>query len=520
MKTLLLILLSLSSLLADKLLLLDEHRTYLAAKKQITMCVDPDWEPFEQIITTPKGPLHVGISADIIALIARRLEISIELVPARTWQESIQFSKDKRCDILSFVNQTPVREQWLIFTEPIFRDPNVLVAKQGSKMITDLKSEKLSIAFPRDTAMFERFSKDYPNLVFIPTYDEAEAFTLVAENKADLTLRSLIVTAYTIKKEGLFDLKIVGKPKEYENILRMGVSKEDIMLRDILNLGIATLTQADIDAIVNKHVHFTVEEINYFTVGFYVFLGLLVVIVLIVLWNYTLQRKLRKELRKNEVQTHHLLQKAKQAELSLVIGNISHQFRDALSKLSYINLALMSKLQKKQVIAPEELDSATKQVETSIEFMSDTMHTFLEFYRPTTQKTHFTIFESVQEILVILDTKLKQSNVHVAFSVQDNFSLFGIKNEWMQIWLNLLNNTMHQASKKAIKEVKVRITIDKECIVFEDNCLGFEPDILENLKTGNCERLGLAMCQSILEKYHWKLTFSNTPKGAKVNLYH
>jgi len=124
----------------------------------------------------------------------------------------------------------------------------------------------------------------------------------------------------------------------------------------------------------------------------------------------------------------------------------------------------------------------------------------------------------VQDILVILDTKLKQSNLHVAFNVQDNFSLFGIKNEWMQIWLNLLNNTMQQASKKAIKEVKVRITIDKECIVFEDNCLGFEPDILEKLNASKSERLGLAMCQSILEKYHWKITFSNTPKGAKVQM--
>ena len=482
------------------------------------MCVDPDWEPFEKIIATPKGPLHVGISADIIDLIAKRLEITIELLPTQTWQETLQFSKDKRCDILSFVNQTAKREQWLIFTEPIFKDPNVLVAKQDHKMITDLKQEKLSMALLRETAIYERFLNDYPNLVFIPTDTEAEAFALVSENKADLTLRSLIVTAYTIKKEGLFDLKIVGKPKEYENILRMGVLKEDVMLRDILNVGIATLTQADIDTIVNKHVRITVEEINYFTVGFYVFLGLLMVMALIVLWNYMLQQKLYTELRKNKVQAEHLFEKAKQAELAWVIGNISHQFRDSLSKLSYINLSLMSKLQQKQDISPEELASATGQVETSIEFMSDTMHTFLEFYRPTTQKIHFTIFESVQETLVILDTKLKQSNVHVVFSVQDNFSLFGIKNEWMQIWLNLLNNTMHQATKKEIKEVKVFITIDKECIVFEDNCLGVEPDVLEKLNKGECERLGLAMCQSILKKYYWKMTLSNTHKGAKVQM--
>jgi ABC-type amino acid transport substrate-binding protein len=125
------------------------------------------------------------------------------------------FSKQKKCDILSFLNETPKRKEWLVFTEPIFNDPNVLVGRIEKSYIDDISKVNLSIALPKNTAMGERFAKDFPNLTIIPTTSEDEAFKLVEEQKADLTLRSMIITAYTIKKNGLFNLKIVGEPKGY-----------------------------------------------------------------------------------------------------------------------------------------------------------------------------------------------------------------------------------------------------------------------------------------------------------------
>jgi len=73
-------------------------------KKNITMCVDPDWEPFEKINEDGE---HEGIAADIISLIATKLEIKIKLIPTKNWDESIKYSKEKKCDILSFLNETP-----------------------------------------------------------------------------------------------------------------------------------------------------------------------------------------------------------------------------------------------------------------------------------------------------------------------------------------------------------------------------------------------------------------------------
>jgi polar amino acid transport system substrate-binding protein len=223
LKSLLLLLLFSITVYAQKINLSVEQKEYLKQKKEITMCVDPDWEPFEIINEKEE---HEGIAADLIKLVSARLNIPIKLVPTKTWDETLRFSQYKMCDILSFVNQTPERQKWLVFTEPIFTDPNVLVARSDYPMIDDLSKINASIAFPKGTAMYERFSKDFPQLIFIPVDSENESFKLVENKKVDLTLRSLIVTAYTIKKEGIFNLKVVVKPANYANNLRMGVLKE------------------------------------------------------------------------------------------------------------------------------------------------------------------------------------------------------------------------------------------------------------------------------------------------------
>jgi ABC-type amino acid transport substrate-binding protein len=208
-----------------------EEEDYLSTKKVITMCVDPDWEPFEIL---DKNGKHVGIAADIIKLITSKLGIEIKIIPTKTWEESIEFSKAKKCDILSFLNQTPQRESWLTFTEPIFQDPNVIIGRVDNDAIDDLSKIKASIAIPKGTAMYERFEKDFPNLIIIPVNSENEAFEFVEQKKADLTVRSMIISAYTIKEKGLFNLKIINQPKNYENYLKMGIIKEEPILRDIL----------------------------------------------------------------------------------------------------------------------------------------------------------------------------------------------------------------------------------------------------------------------------------------------
>lgn len=64
----------------------------------------------------------------------------------------------------------------------------------------------------------------------------------------------MIITAYTIKEQGLFNLKILHQPKNYENFLRIGVIKDEEILVEILNKAIEQITSNEIQTIVNKWV--------------------------------------------------------------------------------------------------------------------------------------------------------------------------------------------------------------------------------------------------------------------------
>jgi diguanylate cyclase (GGDEF)-like protein len=259
-----------------------QEKAYLATVGSVKMCVDPDWTPFERI---NKQGQHEGIAADLIQLIAQRVGINIELYPVKNWDESLAASKAGRCQIMSFLNQTPARSKWLNFTAPIFFDQNIIITREEHPFIGDphgLQDE--TIALPRGTMVEERIRRDFPNLKVILTASEQESVELVSERKADITIRSLIVAAYAIKKEGLFNLKIAGQIPEYTNQLRIGVIKQEPLLRDILDKGVMTLTAQEREAIANKHVAIQIQRGTDYTLVWQIMLGGAISLLIVLYW--------------------------------------------------------------------------------------------------------------------------------------------------------------------------------------------------------------------------------------------
>lgn len=490
--------------------LTDEEKTYLKNKKVITMCVDPDWYPFEKI----ENETHIGLSADLIALIQKQLETPIKLMVTKTWDESLEFSKENKCDIMSFLNETPERKKWLIFTEPLFNDPNVLIGRIESDYIEDIGTLKASIALPRGTAMAELFARDFPNLTIIPTTTETEAFKLVEDRKADLTLRSLVMSAYTIKNDGLFNLKIIGWPKGYENKLRIGVRKDEPILKDILNKAITNITKKEVETTLDKYTKLEVQQVTILSVGAYVFGGLLVVALLILLWNYLLRKKVASEVSKNELNQKIIFQKTKQAELGNLIANISHQWRDALSSISSRNLETLTKIEYGYEITQDEMKETAKEIENAIGFMSETMRRFLEFYKVSDKITLFSITQSLEDTLELIEMKLKHNKLIVTIDTQDDFTVEAVKNEWMNLWLNIIINIINASIEKGIKDPKLNVIIENKSVLFSDNCGGFEENTLKQIEQNTNSGLGIAMSKDILKKYNYQMLITNNENGA------
>ena len=225
---------------------------------EIRYCADPDWAPYEVI--TDQG-VHEGIAADLLALVAERAGVRLTLVPSATWAESVAMTREGRCQMLSFLNQTPAREEWLAFTEPMFIDPNVIVTREDRPYVSDLADESGKVmVLPEGTSIEERVRRDYPGILIRTTASEAEAFAMVSRGEADMTLRSLSVSVYIIKKMGWFNLKVAGQVPGYENRLRIAVRRDEAGLVDLLNPGVLSITAQERREIANRHVSITVTS--------------------------------------------------------------------------------------------------------------------------------------------------------------------------------------------------------------------------------------------------------------------
>lgn len=239
------------------LALSEAEQRYREQHPEASLCVDPDWVPFESV--NARGE-YEGIAADLLRLVAERAGLRLRRVETRDWNESLRASQEGRCQLLGFLNQSPDRDAWLIFTEPMFTDVNVLISREEHPFVVDLAAlgaERL--ALPRGTSIEERVRRQFPDIQIVLTDSEAQALALVNQRQAELTMRSLTVAAYTIKKEGWFNLKIAGQVAGFDNQLRIGVRKDQPLLRAILDKAVASLTPEEINTIINRHVSIRVE---------------------------------------------------------------------------------------------------------------------------------------------------------------------------------------------------------------------------------------------------------------------
>ena len=264
-----------------------DEQSYIQNYGKIKICVDPDWFPFEGI--NSKGE-HEGIAADLLKFISNQTGLQFELIKTKSWNETLEASKTGKCQVVSFLNQTPQRDQWLLFTDVLFSDPNVFITREEHEFISDpsyLGNE--TIVFPVGTSMEEFVKTNYPNLKIITVETETEAIKLVSDKKVNMTMRSLIVAAYTIKKEGLFNLKIAGQLSDYTNNLRIGVTRHDVILRNILNKGIQNITPQGKWEIINKHVSINAQTVIDYSLIFKIIAGFGILVVTGLYWNYKLK---------------------------------------------------------------------------------------------------------------------------------------------------------------------------------------------------------------------------------------
>lgn len=220
---------------------------------------------------------------------AQRVGLTITLYPVKNWDESLAASQAGRCQIMSFEPKTPKRRVWLRFTEPIFDDPNILVTREHP-FVGDLREVCPTKRWRcRAAPWWKNASAANSPTCVVLTESEDEAVALVSTRQADLTVRSLIVAAYAIKKEFVQPQNRRPSAPIYQPTAHRRAEDEPLLL-SILDKGVMTIAPQEREAISNRHVAVTVQQGMDYRLVWKVAAGAALLLLLAFIWNRKLTR--------------------------------------------------------------------------------------------------------------------------------------------------------------------------------------------------------------------------------------
>ncbi|AXH13429.1 PAS domain-containing protein [Halarcobacter bivalviorum] len=238
-----------------------------------------------------------------------------------------------------------------------------------------------------------------------------------------------------------------------------------------------------------------------------------------------LKLKVEEELAKNIEKDRILVHQSKLAAMGEMLGNIAHQWRQPLNNINLLTHFIRDNYEN---LKKEDIEDIISDTKLQIDYMSQTIDDFRNFYQPTKDKVKFNLKESIESCIKIVDTQLEKTNMRVEVS-GDSIEILSYKNEFQQVILNILNNANDAAlvkskDKKFKAETKIKIQREENnvYISLENNCGEVNKEVMERMfepyfttkfedqGTG----IGLYMAKTIIEKnMNGSITAKNIKDG-------
>jgi len=226
-----------------------EEKAYLSAKGRITVCVDPAWMPYESINEQGK---HIGLAADFMQLFATKIGTPIELVASKTWPESLEYARARKCDTLSLLNKTPERSEYLNFTESYLNATVVMVAHEDVVYLDGFNAlSGRTLGIVKGYVYESHVRANYPDvrLVYVDNFDEA--LRRVSKGELFAAVDSLLIATHHMQALGLSNLKIAGQT-DFVHKLRVGVRNDDAQLLFIMQKALDAVSQVERNEILQR----------------------------------------------------------------------------------------------------------------------------------------------------------------------------------------------------------------------------------------------------------------------------
>ncbi|MGB5866573.1 MAG: hybrid sensor histidine kinase/response regulator [Arcobacteraceae bacterium] len=338
----------------------------------------------------------------------------------------------------------------------------------------------------------------------IPVTNGATAFEVLAEEKVDLILLDVMmpdINGFDVCKR----LKLDDKIKNIPVIFLTAKNEIDDIKKgfDVGAVDYVAKPFSTIELLSRVNTHLQLKD-----------------------YQENLQKQVDQEIEKNKLQEQIIFQNSKQAEIGELLMHIAHQWKQPLSELGSVNL-LNTMCVSNESLNVNELKENFERTSLILDFMSKTVETFQDFYKPNTNNSFFDILSTIKKAFNILSATFDYENIILKINKDVNPRVYANQNEYAQVILSILNNSKDIFILRKIKNRVITITIEEEnkksIVTIEDNAGGIELENIDDIflpyvSGKGSMGIGLYMSQNIMKKNNGTLEVENTGKGAKFTI--
>ncbi len=333
--------------LSKDLVILPSHlQKWLDSHRVAKVGIDLNWAPFE----FAENGEYKGLAVDLLKLAAKKVNLELKVVENPVWEEYFGMLERKEIDIISSLEKREELLDKMLFSSPHTIYQNMIITRDNGDFVTsvrDFKGKKIGIVQGYfgsvDRICNEQNGCNKSELKIVEYKNIKDLLIALSRGDVDICMETGEAINYYTKKLGITNLKISGQ-MENSIPLHVAVRSDYPELVEILNIALASITEAQKDEIYRKWIGIKVDVQIDYSLLWKVVAGALFLIAGFIYWNRKLAVEItrRKEI---EAQLRIAQQRAMEASnaKSEFLANMSHEIRTPMNAIIGMNtLALRS----------------------------------------------------------------------------------------------------------------------------------------------------------------------------------
>ncbi len=186
-----------------------DERGWIKDHPNIRLSPDPDFLPIEFIDESGK---YVGIAADYIHLLEKKLNVHFQILKLKNWDEVLEKAKQRETDMWGAATPTKQRLKYMLFTKPFIELPAVIIVRNKTQASLSLKELKgLKVAVISGYGIHDYLSLKNTEIKLDVVSDISTGLKKVSFGMVDAMIANIALATHYIEKDGISNLRVAGE---------------------------------------------------------------------------------------------------------------------------------------------------------------------------------------------------------------------------------------------------------------------------------------------------------------------